>query len=427
MATIVHDCVVVGAGASGLVAAIFAARGGLHTLVLERGNRPCRKLLLAGGGRGSVLPPRVSEIDYLTEGPHQVIRQILTSWSLAEIRHFFEQDLGVPLILDAQTGRYLPRSQKAEEVASALERVSQSYGARLRFGAQATAIRPLPDAMLEVSIEGSQPVRARAVVLSPGGASWPDTGSDGWGYEVAKRLGHTIVPTYPALVPLASQNPAHRELSGISLPTTVRVYGADRKLVAESRGALAFTHFGYAGTAILNVAHFAWRGKVRFEVSWRSLNRDRWQELLRPSKTAVARALSGLLPQRLAQSLIEEARVEPAAELAKIRREERERLIKVLAEYPLPAVRGPGFEAAEGTGGGIPFAEIDPATLESRVVPGLYIAGEIPDAFGRVGGYNLLWCWITGRLAGASIARRIPILQPNETESTDSPSMVESE
>jgi len=427
MAILVHDCVVIGAGASGLVAAIFAARGGLHVLVLERGNRPCRKLLLAGGGRGSVLPSRVSEIDYLTDGPRPVIRQILTSWPLVEIRHFFEQDLGVPLILDSQSGRYLPRSQKAEEIASALERVPQSLGTKIRFGMRATGIRRLPDAILEVSVDGNQPVRARTVVLATGGASWPDTGSDGWGCEEAKRLGHTLVPIYPALVPLASQNPEHREIAGISLPGTVRVYGSDRKLVAESRGALAFTHFGYAGTAILNVAHFAWRRKVRFEVSWRSLNRERWQEFLKPAKTTVTRALSGLLPQRLAQLLIAEARVEPAAELTKIRREERDRLIKILAEYPLPAVRGPGFEAAEATGGGVSFEEIDPATLESRVAPGVYLTGEIPDVFGRVGGYNLLWSWITGRLAGTAVAHRVPLLPPTETESTDTPSMVESE
>jgi predicted Rossmann fold flavoprotein len=262
----------------------------------------------------------------------------------------------------------------------------------------------------QLLLEGGEVIPAAVVVLATGGLSVPATGSDGSGLRMARQLGHGLHETYPALTPLTADPAPHASLAGISAEVIIR--GPQRKGAFTTSGGFLFTHRGYSGPAVLDVSHLAVRSRLSggerqpIRIQWTELNADGWDELLRT--TAVGGVLPLLrrrLPARLAETLMEEARLEPARTLAQLRREERARLVAALAAYPLPWTGDEGYRKAEVTGGGIPLSEVDPRTLESRVVPGLFLCGEMLDAFGPIGGHNFLWAWATGRAAGIAAAR----------------------
>ena len=250
---------------------------------------------------------------------------------------------------------------------------------------------------------------ASRVVLATGGLSVPATGSDGAGLRIAERLGHTVVPTYPALVPLTSRLPAHGTLAGVSLPVTLTAPLVGGKRTYVSQGGFLFTHRGYSGPAILNISHLAVRGAVLGSpppiwVQWTDLGAVAWDALLRSKAGPILPLLRSLLPQRLAEQLLAEAGLAGAVG-SQLRREDRTHLVEFLTHYPLPWAGHEGYRTAEVTGGGIPLNEVDPATLESSLAPGLFICGEMLDAFGPIGGYNFLWAWVTGRIAGEAATR----------------------
>ncbi|HEX7024606.1 MAG TPA: aminoacetone oxidase family FAD-binding enzyme, partial [Gemmatimonadales bacterium] len=251
-----------------------------------------------------------------------------------------------------------------------------------------------------IECEGGPPLEADRVIVATGGLSVPRTGSDGLGLSLLERLGHTIHPPYAALTPLTAEPAPFGVLAGVSLRATVTAK-SDRDL-AVSTGGFLFTHHGYSGPAVLDVSHVAVRSRdARVTVRWTALGRDEWERALRPDGTrGVGKVLRAELPDRLALMLLERAGVEPSRSLAQLRREERLRLIEALVEGELPWTGDEGYKKAEVTGGGVSLAEIDPATMESRRHPGLYLSGEVLDAFGPIGGYNFLWAWATGRAAG---------------------------
>jgi hypothetical protein len=245
-----------------------------------------------------------------------------------------------------------------------------------------------------------QRLEANRVILAAGGQSVPKTGSDGHGYALAGAFGHSIVPTYPALVPLTSPDGALKDLAGISLPVRWRARTGG-KVREERTRELLFTHRGFSGPAILDASHWVVRDGARIEVAWNGLDRTEWQERFAGGgRREVLSVVAELLPRRLAQTLV--ARVPGVAELplAHFDRRRRELLLDALCDFELPVGGNEGFRVAEVTGGGVPLSELDPKCLESRKAPGLFLCGEILDVVGRIGGYNFLWAWVTGRLAG---------------------------
>jgi predicted Rossmann fold flavoprotein len=257
-------------------------------------------------------------------------------------------------------------------------------------------------------------VRADRVIVATGGLSVPNTGSDGTGLQLLRALGHTIHPTYAALTPLTAEPPPFGQLAGISLTVTLLAKSAARE--ASAMGGFLFTHHGYSGPSVLNVSHVAVRSKMErgaratVAVRWTQHGDAEWEELLRPHGTrTVGGVLRAELPDRLALALLERAKVDPARTLAELPREERRRLIDVLVRGELPWTGDEGYKKAEVTGGGVSLAEIDPRTMESRLHPGLYLCGEVLDAFGPIGGYNFLWAWATGRAAGRGAAVASPV------------------
>jgi predicted Rossmann fold flavoprotein len=408
--------VVIGAGAAGFMAAIHAAGEGADVLLLERTKDGGRKILISGGGRCNVLPSRLDPGRYVTASSANSMRRLLTAWPLPEQRAFFEGPLGLPLALEPETGKLFPVSNRARDVRDALARHAADRGATIRYNARVDALQPLTAAAdqphaarWQITLEDGDTIDARSIILATGGLSVPATGSDGTGLRIVRRLGHTIHDTYPALTPLTATPPPHAHLAGISLEVTLRA--PLRKGAFETTGGFLFTHRGYSGPAVLDVSHLAVLAAMRQEqqqvlVQWTADDDHAWDRTLRETTTGeIGPLLRRRLPGRLAETLLDEAGVAHDTRLSQLRRDQRARLVTTLARYPLPWNGDEGYKKAEVTGGGVALTEIDPTTLESRIAPGLFLCGEILDAFGPIGGYNFAWAWSTGRAAGIGAAR----------------------
>ena len=400
--------VVIGAGAAGSMAAIFAATSGAETLLLERTPDGGRKILISGGGRCNILPARVDESRFVTDSSPHLLRKMVRSWPLREQVAFFEKEMGIPLAEEQESAKLFPVSNRARDVRDGLLDLAARRGVSVLTGTTVTDFAPGPEGWRVERAEGP-PLLADAVVVATGGLSVPTTGSDGIGLDVAGRLGHAVHPTYAALTPITAEPAPFAALAGVSATVTLSARGSGRK--ADATGGFLFTHKGYSGPVVLDVSHVAVRSRqengppARLLVRWTRLDERAWELALRPgvSRTVVA-ALRAELPERLAGALLEVAGVAPARSLSELRRAERLRLIETLVRGELPWTGDEGYRKAEVTGGGVSLAEIDPRTMESRRHPGLFLCGEMLDAFGPIGGYNFLWAWVTGKAAGLGAA-----------------------
>jgi predicted Rossmann fold flavoprotein len=404
--------IVIGAGAAGTMAAIFAATAGAEVVLVERTRDGGRKILISGGGRCNVLPLRVDESRFVTDSSPNLLRKFVRAWPLAEQRAFFEDTLGIPLEEETESLKLFPASHKARDVRDGLMSYARAVGVQLRMETRVTDIAPT-DTGWSVSLDNDVPLTADAVIVATGGLSVPNTGSDGAGLSMLARLGHTMHPTYAALTPLTANAPAFNELSGISL--TVSITARNAKRSAQASGGFLFTHHGYSGPSVLNVSHVLVRARAeqmaadsRLTVQWTSLGDAEWEAALQAhGARTVTGALRNEMPDRLASVLLAQANVPPTRTLAELRRDERRALIDTLVRGTLPWTGDEGYKKAEVTGGGVALDNVNPRTMESRRHPGLFLCGEVLDAFGPIGGYNFLWAWATGRAAGlgAAVAR----------------------
>jgi len=262
-------------------------------------------------------------------------------------------------------------------------------------------------------------IGCRYLVLATGGESLPKSGSDGAGFQFARRLGHTIVPTTPALVPLLladrDQASIHRELSGVSHPATLHLW-IDGKIAERQHGSLLWTHFGISGPVALNMSRHWLRAERdgrtpsltaslspshsfdRLDAQWTAAAATR-------PKTSLLVALSALVPGSVAAAVLGRLRIDPAGELTHLTRDQRRRLVHAVVAWPLPVIGCRGYNYAEATAGGVALDEINPATMESRRCPGLYLVGEMLDVDGRIGGFNFQWAWSSAFVAGQALGR----------------------
>ena len=398
---------VIGAGAAGAMAAIFAAESGAETVLLERTRDGGRKILISGGGRCNVLPARLDESRFVTDSSPNTLRKLVRSWPLPEQVAFFEQTLGIPLVEETESVKLFPASHRARDVRDGLLALAARRGAILRTDTFVTDLLPVRAGWC-VQHQSGEPLEVDAVVVATGGLSVPATGSDGTGLRVLERLGHTMHPTYAALTPLTAQPAPFGNLSGVSLRVTLTARSRERS--ATATGGFLFTHHGYSGPSVLDVSHVAVRSRgtsdqAHVSVRWTAATDAEVEAQLKPQGTrSVVGALRTLVPDRLASLLIERAGVEPTRSLAELARADRLRLVESLLRGDLPWTGDEGYKKAEVTGGGVSLAEIDPRTMESRRHKGLFLCGEVLDAFGPIGGYNFLWAWATGRAAGRGAA-----------------------
>lgn len=415
---------VVGAGAAGTTAAIFASRAGAAVTLVERTAEGGKKILVSGGGRCNILPAVLDPSRFVTDSSPNSLRKILGSWPLRDQRAWFERDLGIPLVEEPGTTRggakLFPRSQRARDVRDALLGAARSAGARVWLGTDVTGIEaPARDGEPWNVCTSAGIVPADAVVLATGGLSLPATGSDGRGLAFVRSLGVAVHEPYAALTPVhapwgrsagetAADGP-YAALAGITLPDArVRAEDAAAGRRAESTGGFLFTHDGYSGPAVLDVSHVFVRAghpdAARLVVSWTGADSETWTEILAARGGGMASRLRERLPSRLADAILAAAGVPRDRTPGTLRREERLRLLRELTEATLAWSGHAGYRKAEVTGGGVALSEVDARTLECRCRRGLHLCGEILDAFGPIGGHNFAWAWATGRAAGLGAA-----------------------
>ena len=399
--------IVIGAGAAGTMAAIFAATRGAETLLLERTKDGGRKVLISGGGRCNILPARLDESRFVTDSSPHTLRKMLRSWPLHEQIAFFERDACIPLVEEPETAKLFPVSQRARDVRDRLLALARARGVTLRMNTLVTRFAPSGSGW-RVERQGEPSLESDAVIVATGGLSVPNTGSDGGGLRNAEQLGHVVRPTYAALTPLTATPSPFAHLAGVSLPVTLTATSVGTR--ATAAGGFLFTHGGYSGPAVLDISHLAVRSRgtpspARIVARWTRFGDDEWKEALRPRGTrTVLSGVSAELPDRLAVALVQRAGVDPRQTLSTLRRNDRQRLIDLLVRAELPWTGDEGYKKAEVTGGGVSLADIDPGTMESRRHKGLFLCGEMLDAFGPIGGYNFYWAWATGRAAGVGAA-----------------------
>ena len=410
---------IIGAGAAGFLAALSAARAGSEVVLLESTDDGGRKILISGGGRCNVLPSVAAPERFVTDSSPNTLRKVLRSWPLEEQRRFFERDLGIPLTLEEDTGKLFPESGRARDVRDALVAQLREAGVQIRFGARVTALQP-GTGVWTVRVAGAPALEAAAVILATGGLSVPSTGSDGAGLAMARALGHRVNPTYPALTPLTASPHPQAGLAGVSARVTLS--SARTKPPFRTTGPLLVTHRGWSGPAVLDASHVATRpggepgaegARGEISVDWTCLGAAAFDRELSgagaPARGTVRSRLTELgLPRRLAEALAGEAGVSAETPLSRLRRADRQALSRTLTEYRLPWTGHEGYKKAEVTGGGVALDQVDPRTMESRHAPGLYLCGEMLDAFGPIGGHNFQWAWATGRAAGAAAGAVAP-------------------
>lgn len=405
--------IVVGGGAAGLMAAGQAAEMGAETLLLEKMDRPGRKLRISGKGRCN-LTNVVPRSEFLThfEPQGHFLRPAFYRFFNQDLVAFFEE-LGVPTVTE-RGGRVFPASGEAQDVVDALVRWVGEQGVTLRTH------MPVERLLLEgermVGVQASENYRADAVIVATGGASYPATGSTGDGYRLAQAVGHTIVPIRPALVPLETAGDIAARLQGLSLRNVTVSVWVDDKKQAEAFGEMLFTHFGVSGPIILSlsrqVVDALRRGqKVILSIDLKpaldhpKLDARLLRDLDAHGKRHFRTLLKRLLPSKLIPVCIDSVDIPPHKVAHQITSEERQQLRMWLKDFRLEVTGHRPFTEAIITAGGVDTLEVDPHTLASRLVEGLYLAGEVLDVDADTGGYNLQAAFSTGWVAGRSAAQ----------------------
>ncbi len=411
MAEDVWDIVVVGAGAAGLMAAIRAAEVGRRVLLLEKNRKAGVKILMSGGTRCNLT--HATDNRGIVEAfgpPGRFLHSALAALRVEDTIAFFEAE-GVATKVE-ETGKVFPVSNKALDVLDALLRRLRRTGADLALEEPLRDLQPeAPGFVLTTS---RRVLRAEQVILTTGGQSYPGCGTTGDGYGLTARLGHTIVPPRPALVPVTVATPWVAELRGLTLPdVTVRVVEAERTHITR-RGSLLLAHFGLSGPVILDVSRVI-SGHPRPEALALELDllpaipEADLDELLRretaaAGKKQLAAILAVHVPRRLAEVLLTMAQLPADRKAAALSRADRLRLAGAIKRLRLPVTGTLGFGKAEVTAGGVALEEVDSRNMRSKCVPGLFLAGELLDLDGPIGGYNFQAAWSTGWLAGQSAA-----------------------
>lgn len=415
------NIVVIGAGAAGLMAAASAARQaadsgvGCQVTVLEKNRKAGVKILMSGGTRGNLThhcgPEGIMEA-FGRGGPF--LRQALAALPPAAVVQLFHS-LGVPTQVES-TGKVFPVSNRAVDVRDALLRYAVEAGAEVRLGAAVRGLHRAADSGFAIELEG-ETLAADRVIVTVGGKSWPGCGTIGEGYGWMRDFGHQIVPPRPALVPLVGGEPWMHEISGVTLDSAQASVWAvtppgkkpPKKPLLVRRGGFLFTHFGFSGptamdvsgviTAADNPAQTRLTLDLLPDQTTDQLTQWFQQQRSGAGGRRVLAALAERVPKRLAEAIAAGAGASECS-FAELPKAAAGRLIESLKTLTLPVTGTRGFDKAEVTAGGVSLKEVDPRTMQSRLVPGLFIAGELLDLDGWIGGYNFQSAFSTGLLAG---------------------------
>ena len=405
------EILVAGGGAAGMSAALFAARNGASVTLLERNEKPGKKIYITGKGRCN-LTNDCDQDAFLSQVPRN------PRFLYSALRFFSPQDMmallasaGCPV--EVQRGRRVfPVSQKASDVTRALTGLLKAAGVRILLNARVSAISLSDGAVSGVALEDGRSLSAGAVVLATGGRSYPATGSTGDGYRLAAETGHRIVAPRPSLSALETADAWPLALQGLSLRNVSLSLTAVGKALYQELGEMLLTHFGVSGPLVLEaschlpedpagaVLMLDWKpGLTREQLDARLL-----REFSAAGKKQLRNVLPALLPQRAADLFPELCGLPAALPCSQVTAAQRLKLLEMLKATPIPIRGFRPLEEAIVTRGGVDVRDIRPGTMESRLIPGLYFAGELIDVDAHTGGFNLRIAWSTGALAGKSAA-----------------------
>lgn len=403
-----RDVIIVGAGAAGLMAAGHCVKRGLSTTVFDKNEQPGRKLRITGKGRCNVTNNCTPQEVIAAVHGGKFLYSALSGFTPEDVMSFFE-GLGVPLKTE-RGRRVFPQSDKAADIAEAL--IRSAAGAEL-----------CQEAVNEVLTEGGRVTgvrtgkgyyRAGQVLLACGGASYPGTGSDGSGYRLAEKLGHSIEPVTPSLVPLVEAGDTCLRLMGLSLKNVgVKVTRAGKKKpVYTDFGELLFTHFGLSGPTILSASAYMkpmGPGEYTVHIDLKpaldegQLDARLLRDLEENRNRQFTNSLDKLLPQKLIPVIVERSRIPGETRCNSVTKEQRRQLLSVLKDFTIEIEGFRPIAEAIVTAGGVRLKEVDPKTMGSKLIKGLYFAGEMLDVDAPTGGYNLQIAFATGKLAAESI------------------------
>lgn len=404
---------IIGAGAAGLLAGITAAQNGAQVTIYEKMRQPGKKMLITGKGRCNITNAcEIPEFIKNIPGNGRFLNSALHRFTNDDIVFLLENN-GLQTKVE-RGGRVFPVSDKAKDVVDTLLRIYTEAGGILKTDAKVIDIVIKDGRALGVrTINGMY--TADSIILAAGGASYPGTGSDGSGAKLAAKLGHKIIPLRPSLVPLESDYPYIKDLQGLSLRNVQVTLTADDKKLACEFGEMLFTHFGVSGPIVLSLSNLASaalaEGKnvelhidLKPALSEEKLDMRMQRDFGTYSRKQLINGMKDLLPQSLIPVVCDMAYIDENKFINQISREERRRLLQVLKDFCVPITAARPLAEAIVTAGGVSVKEINPKTMASKLISGLYFAGEVIDIDGYTGGYNLQAAFSSGHAAGEAAA-----------------------
>lgn len=402
---------VIGGGAAGLMAALKAAEFGAETTLLERNEKLGKKIYITGKGRCNLTNAKTG--DEFFKGFARNGRFMYSAMS------FFSNDDMMALLEDSGTpvkvergDRVFPVSDKASDVTRALEKNLREKGVKVLLNQRVSSIEKKGEGFL-VRCEGNGEYGFDRLILCTGGVSYPSTGSDGSGFSLARALGHEVGELKPSLIPILTQDEWPKALSGLSLKNVELTVKDQKKVLFREIGEMLFTHFGVSGPLVLSASAYMIEKQLadlrmlidmKPGLSHEQLDQRILRDIAKEPKKQMVNLMPGLLPRAMAEPVLRIADIDPETVASQLTRAERERLVSTLKGIPLKVKGFRPVEEAIVTRGGLNIKQVNPSTMESKLVKGLYFAGEMLDVDGFTGGFNLQIAWSTGALAGKSAA-----------------------
>ena len=404
-----HDLIVVGGGPAGMFAAITAARNGAKVLLLEKNDRLGKKLLITGKGRCNVTNDCPAE-EVLRNTPRngRFLYSAMTAFPPESTKQFFENQ-GCPLKTE-RGNRVFPQSDRSASILDSLKKALTDQGVTVKTG-RVRQILTLEGAVSGVRTDGDE-YTAPSVILATGGASYPATGSTGDGYAMAQNLGHRVIPVQGSLVPLETAGEDCRRMQGLSLRNVgVRLLDARGKVLYRDFGELLFTHFGVSGPTVLSAScHLKGEGcclviDLKPALEEGKLDARILRDLELYQNRTMENALTDLLPRSMIPVVLDRLEIDPAMQANSLTKEKRRALVGLLKAFRVEITGKRPVAEAIITSGGVKVSEIDPKTMESKLVPGLYFAGEVIDCDAYTGGFNLQIAWATAYAAAMAASQ----------------------
>lgn len=399
----IFDVAIIGAGPAGIMAAIMGSKKS-SVVLIEKNETVGRKILATGNGRCN-LTNRFAEVGRYHSGNLEVVEAVLISFNQLETMKFFE-GLGI-VLKEEDNGRIFPRTNQAQTVVDALTHELHEKKVKVKTSSEVKNIAEEKDGF-RIVLKNDEIIYSQKLILATGGKAAHHLGSSGDGLFWAKLLGHTVTPTYPALVPLETVETWPKEISGLRVEgkSTVTI---DSEIISEKSGDILFTHFGLSAPAIMAHAgklapHLGKNVKIHLDLFPENSEKELDQMLAgvfeKTGKKILKNSLAGLIPNNLSPVILDLLGLSHEGKTAEVSKIDRLKIAKILKSLTLTVKGLRSFKEAQVTSGGVNLSEVNPQSLESNKVPGLYFAGEILDVNGDSGGFNLQWAWSSGHLAG---------------------------